>query len=66
MISTDRATALILELSQAIADTELVPLHQAQGRVLAESVISKLAFPHWDNSAMDGYAVCWSDLQAYK
>jgi molybdopterin molybdotransferase len=64
MISTDRATALILELSQAIADTELVPLHQAQGRVLAESVISKLAFPHWDNSAMDGYAVCWSDLQA--
>jgi molybdopterin molybdotransferase len=64
MISTDRATTLILELSQAIADTELVPLHQAQGRVLAESVISKLDFPHWDNSAMDGYAVHWSDLQA--
>jgi molybdopterin molybdotransferase len=64
MISTDRATKLILELSQIIANTESVPLHLAQGRVLAESVISKLDFPHWDNSAMDGYAVRWSDLQA--
>jgi molybdopterin molybdotransferase len=64
MISTDRATSLILEISQAITDTELVPLHLAQGRILAESIISKLDFPHWDNSAMDGYAVRWSDLQA--
>ncbi len=64
MISTDRATTLILELSQVIANTESVPLHLAQGRILAESVISKLDFPHWDNSAMDGYAVRWSDIQA--
>jgi molybdopterin molybdotransferase len=64
MISTDRATAIILELSQAVVEIETVPLHSALHRVLAESVVSKLDFPHWDNSAMDGYAVRWSDLQA--
>jgi molybdopterin molybdotransferase len=64
MISTDRATALILELSQVVTDIETVPLQSALHRVLAESVVSKLDFPHWDNSAMDGYAVRWADLQA--
>jgi molybdopterin molybdotransferase len=64
MISTDRATAIILELSQAVAEIETVLLHSALHRVLAESVVSKLDFPHWDNSAMDGYAVRWVDLQA--
>jgi molybdopterin molybdotransferase len=64
MISTDRATAIILELCQAVAEIETVPLHSALHRVLAESVVSKLDFPHWDNSAMDGYAVRWADLQA--
>jgi molybdopterin molybdotransferase len=34
----------------------------ALGRVLAESVRSPLDFPHWDNSAMDGYAVRQADL----
>lgn len=64
MISTDLATAIILELSQAVAEIETVSLHSALHRVLAESVVSKLDFPHWDNSAMDGYAVRWADLQA--
>jgi molybdopterin molybdotransferase len=63
MISTDRAMAIILELSQTVTDTETVPLHFALHRVLAESVVSKLDFPHWDNSAMDGYAVRWTDLE---
>jgi molybdopterin molybdotransferase len=64
MISTDQATAIILKLSQAVAERETVPLNFALHRVLAASVVSKLDFPHWDNSAMDGYAVRWSDLQA--
>ncbi len=64
MINTDQATAIILELGQAGAETETVPLHSALHRILAESVVSKLDFPHWDNSAMDGYAVRWADLQA--
>ncbi len=64
MISTDQATSLILELSQAVVGIQTVSLNLALHRVLAESVVSKLDFPHWDNSAMDGYAVRWSDLQA--
>ncbi len=34
----------------------------ALGRVLAEPVRSPLDIPHWDNSAMDGYAVRQADL----
>ncbi len=64
MISTDQAAAIILSLSQTVAAIETVPLSLALHRVLAESVVSKLDFPHWDNSAMDGYAVRWADLQA--
>jgi molybdopterin molybdotransferase len=35
----------------------------AIGRILARSIVSPLDFPHWDNSAMDGYAVRYDDLQ---
>jgi molybdopterin molybdotransferase len=64
MISTDQAAAIISKLSLAVTATEMVDLSAAFNRVLAEPVVSKLDFPHWDNSAMDGYAVRWSDLQA--
>jgi molybdopterin molybdotransferase len=64
MISTDQATAIILELSQSMTAIETVPLSLALHRVLSESVVSKLDFPHWDNSSMDGYAVRWTDLEA--
>lgn len=33
------------------------------GRILSASVRSSLDFPHWDNSAMDGYAVRAEDVQ---
>ncbi len=44
-------------------DGETIPLSQAQGRVLAADILSPLDFPHWDNSAMDGYAVRHGDVQ---
>ena len=37
--------------------SEDVPLADASGRVLAEDVVSDVALPPWDNSAMDGYAM---------
>ncbi len=43
-------------------DRDLVPLSHAAGRVLAESIASSLDFPHWDNSAMDGYAVRFHEV----
>lgn len=43
---------------------ESVTLADAHGRVLAADVISKVAVPPFDNSAVDGYAVRYSDLAA--
>lgn len=41
---------------------ELLPLGDAQGRVLAAPVSSAVAVPGFDNSAMDGYAVRHADV----
>jgi molybdopterin molybdotransferase len=42
---------------------ETVNLSDSLGRILAHSISSKLDFPHWDNSAMDGYAVIYDDVK---
>jgi molybdopterin molybdotransferase len=66
MIPASEAEQRILSLVQPLdcdRDTEQVPLLNAAGRILAEPVISSLDFPHWDNSAMDGYAVRYADVQ---
>lgn len=44
--------------------TETVPITDAVGRVLARAMTSPIHLPHWDNSAMDGYAVRASDVPA--
>jgi molybdopterin molybdotransferase len=41
---------------------EQVELNNALGRVIARDVISEMDFPHFNNSAMDGYALCYEDL----
>ena len=41
---------------------ERVPLLDACGRVLATPVVAGYTLPHWDNSAMDGYAVRSVDI----
>ena len=43
----------------------MVPTHQAVGRVLAHAVIAPLDVPGYDNSAMDGYALCSADVAAH-
>ncbi len=63
MLSVDEAESLILSLVQPLTEAETLPLAKAAGRVLAEPVSSPLDFPHWDNSAMDGYAVRHADVQ---
>jgi len=42
-------------------ETERIATEAALGRVLAESVVARVALPPWPNSAMDGYAVIASD-----
>ncbi|MDY7012936.1 MAG: molybdopterin molybdotransferase MoeA, partial [Cyanobacteriota bacterium] len=44
-------------------DSERISLGTAAGRILAQSLVSSLDFPHWDNSAMDGYAVRYADVE---
>ena len=41
---------------------ERLPLQAARGRVLAEDIASPRDVPPWDNSAMDGFAVCRADF----
>jgi molybdopterin molybdotransferase len=63
MISVDAAAEIILNAAQPLElAVEAVPLHSAIGGLLAQSVESVLDFPHWDNSAMDGYAVRYADV----
>ncbi|WP_445638689.1 gephyrin-like molybdotransferase Glp [Nostoc sp. DSM 114161] len=66
MLSVSNAQAIILNLAQPLdnqRDTEVVDLLAAFSRILAAPVTSSLDFPHWDNSAMDGYAVRYEDVQ---
>lgn len=66
MIPVADAEALILDRTVPLSperDREWVDLTAAMGRILAQTVTSDLDFPHWDNSAMDGYAVRYGDVQ---
>jgi molybdopterin molybdotransferase len=62
MISVHDALTLILETISPLGG-ERLGLLQAVGRVLAERVHSAREVPPFANSAMDGYAVRWDDVQ---
>jgi molybdopterin molybdotransferase len=66
MLSVSQAEDIIFNLAKPLSnqtDIETVDLFTATGRILASPVTSKLDFPHWDNSAMDGYAVIYQDVR---
>ncbi len=52
----------LLSAARPVLRTEKVPLHEADGRVLAEDVAARLTQPPFDNSAMDGYALRHADI----
>lgn len=60
----DEAIDELLARLPALPPVEHVPLSEALGRVLAEPLSAPFAVPAWDNSAMDGYALCAADLPA--
>lgn len=65
MIKLDELLAQVWPIaSSADRQSEVVPLAQAYGRVLAQNQFSDLDVPQYDNSAMDGYAVRCSDFSA--
>ncbi len=66
MLPVKEAEDIILDLVQVLSsehDSETVTLENAQGRTIAKPIVGKLDFPHWDNSAMDGYAVRYEDVK---
>ncbi|WP_413171895.1 gephyrin-like molybdotransferase Glp [Anabaena azotica] len=66
MLSVRDAEATILNAIKPLnnqQDIEFVDLLMANNRILATPVTASLDFPHWDNSAMDGYAVRFADVQ---
>ncbi len=62
-IRVEQARQLIRQFLHPVEDRELVSLHAALHRTLAEDVVSPLNVPPHDYSAMDGYAARSADLE---
>ena len=60
----DDALAELLAQAVPLAQTEQLSTFDADGRVLAQDLVSALQVPSFDNSAMDGYAMRAADVPA--
>ncbi len=61
MLSFEEARKIVFEHLPSQMAAEEIPLTAALGRVLAEDIAAGFDIPPYDNSAMDGYAVCAED-----
>lgn len=64
LMALDEALASLLRKAQPVLPAESVATFDADGRVLAEDLVSALTVPPRDNSSMDGYAVRVADCAA--
>jgi molybdopterin molybdotransferase len=64
-MSVAKAREFIQAFLTPITGTEKVNVRAALGRVLAEDIVSPINVPSHVNSAMDGYAVRFKDLNAH-
>jgi molybdopterin molybdotransferase len=64
LMVVEDALAQLLQGVEAVQGVESVPTFDADGRVLAQDIVSALDVPGHDNTAMDGYAVRLADVQA--
>ncbi|ETS29401.1 molybdopterin molybdotransferase [Photorhabdus temperata] len=62
LISLEQALEKLLTQVAPLTDTETVNLTQSSGRITAADIISPINVPPFANSAMDGYAVRYTDL----
>jgi molybdopterin molybdotransferase len=62
MMPLDEALAQLSERLGPIGDSEFIPVARAAGRILAADVTALSDVPPHDNSAVDGYAVFFEDL----
>jgi len=63
-LALHEAVRRISELVIPVRDTEQVPLARADGRVLANDLLSSIDVPAHDNAAMDGYSLSAHDLSS--
>ncbi len=63
MRTVEEQLAIVLAAARPV-DTESVPLTDARGRTLRETVTARVDIPVFDNSAMDGFAVRFVDAEA--
>ncbi len=61
MLSVNEAISTLLENCERLVGSERVSLMEATGRTLAADVVAPIDVPPADNSAMDGYAIRYSD-----
>ena len=64
LLRLDDMERLIGERIAPVTEVERVPLGEARGRVLSADVVAPVDLPPFDNSAVDGYAVRHTDLNA--
>ena len=64
LMALDEALAALLAQAAAPLAQEEVSTFDADGRVLAQDIVSALQVPAFDNSAMDGYALRCADVAA--
>lgn len=62
MITLAQAQQQIIQSITPIVETERVELSSALGRVCAQDIVSSVAVPPTDNSAMDGFALNAADV----
>jgi len=66
LMSVDAALALLADRVTTVAEPETVPLAEAHERVLAHDLVAARNVPPHDNSAVDGYAIYFDDLDSEK
>jgi molybdopterin molybdotransferase len=62
LLDIDAARRMIFERVKPVDGIEPVPLRRALGRTLAHDITAPIAVPGFDNSAVDGYAGRFDDL----
>ena len=64
LMTVAEALATIMPRLTSVVESETVPLAHALGRILAEAIVSPIDVPAGDNSAVDGFAIHFDDLDA--
>ena len=65
LMTTAEALARLAETVGPVTESERVALQDGLGRILAEDVVAPADVPGHDNSAVDGYAVFFDDLEPH-